>query len=269
MLELLITIFVLLIGMVGIMGLFPVGVHLSRQSSEDIIGAMTAQIGLAAVRCEPNLHQRVRPYSSENTSGDVLGWDGSAARGVDGIYGWVSNTFPAGNLGVDEMEVAEAPGSRDINIQARDGPGADNLALMLITSGRAQWKLYRLDRQSQTGGPRFASTGSGVADFPADGVVHGDQFRLIGARAGNNVWATVPAGFYGTGSGPPSGGYVLGTGAARNYGYLAIVSQVHGLSGAYRVDIIVYHNYDSSLPPEGNRPAVGCFTTIVSGDMLQ
>lgn len=265
-LELLITIFVLLIGMVGIMGVFPVGVRLSRRSSEDIIGAMTAEIGLAAVRCQPNLLKRVKAYSDKNTDGDVLGWD-STEGGVAGIYGTVQNVAPAGGLGPDQIEVIADPGGRDISISRKNG--GDDLALMLITSGQAQWKLYRLDAGSQVSGPQFASTANGVTNFAEDGVQSGDKFRLLGASSSDHVWATVPAWFYGSGSGPPSGGYVVGQGAAKNYGYLALVSRVHDLAGAYRVDILVYKAYEKMTPPEGNRPAVGCYTTIVSESMLQ
>lgn len=253
MLELLITIFVLLIGMVGIMGLFPVGVRLSRQSSVDIVGAMTAQIGLAAVRVEHNL--------LDHLENDVLGWDGDEerAKGVDGIIGNVAKTAadPAGGLADFRIEANLSTADYRDNDEIEAGDGSDeNRALMLMTSGRAQWKVYRLSRAA-------GAYECQVADFPADGVEPGDQFRLIGARCNNHVWATVPAGFF---DNPP---HELGTGAAQGYGYLAIVSQAYGLSNAYRVDVLVYQNYDSTLPPEANRPAVGCYTTIISGDMLR
>ena len=67
----------------------------------------------------------------------------------------------------------------------------------------------------------------------------------------------------------PSGGYVLGPGAVKGYGYLAIITPVYDEDDSYQVDILVYKAYDEFQAPEGNQPAVACFSTVLSGDMLR
>ncbi len=143
----------------------------------------------------------------------------------------------------------------------------NDCALMLMTSGKAQWKLYRLDDETVFSPAMIASTVNGYTDFPADGVQAGDNFKLIGARDIHHVWVTAPERFYGDG-GPPAS-YRLGKGAANGYGYLAIIQRVSGSATAFRVHILVYRNYDESLPPEGNTPAIACYTTILSSDALR
>jgi len=292
-LELLITIFVLLIGVTGIMGLFPVGVKLSQMSCDDVISSMTAQNALAAVRLQSGLLDRVKPYHEiDNLNGDVLCWTGPTTKASDGIgdiTGTVQNTgseAPGDPLGVGKIEVAFDAGStagkhgtRELNIKS--ATSFDNAAphndcgLLLMTSGRAMWKLYRLDNDSSISGSKFGATVSG-ANFPADGLLSGDSFRLIGARsdgkAGGSpywpIWATVPANFYGSASGPATT-FTLGKGAADGYGYLAIATRVPGLDNSFRVDVLVYKGYDRTQPPERNDPAVACYSTILSGDMFR
>jgi hypothetical protein len=144
----------------------------------------------------------------------------------------------------------------------------DNCALLLMTSGNAQNKLYRLDAGTEASPPTFESVGNNCTDFVRHGVSAGDEYRLIGARDVSKRWVTVPEGFYGDGVGPP-GTYELGEGVTPGYGYLAIISRVRNSADTFRIDILVYKGYDESMPPEGNRPAVACYTTILSGEGLQ
>jgi Tfp pilus assembly protein PilV len=432
-LEVLVSIFVLLIGVTGVIALFPVGVRLSQQAADDVLSAMTAQNALAAVLAEPGLRNRVRAYvpagqPNENPDGDVTGWDGSTLKGLDGITANITAVSPDSGLGPTAVKVAlesvagsmptignlgfESPsfsgwkywhnmtstektntiwaaenlfvisasggiwsassasspsGGRYAGLQLAssvsqaisgfevgkiyrisfyeayrvatlsgndlgvfldssriyyrasitdgtwrlrntntfvatqtahtirfqstnplgsdrttlidgisitplaqealslavhgDGSSGDNRALMLMTSGQAQQKLYRLVTSSQPNQPVLESVAE--ANFPFDDVKAGDEFRLLGARDVNNAWATVPAGFY-----KVTGPFHLGRGAVEGYGYLAIITRLEGQDDTFRVDILVYKGYNSSLPPEGNLPAVACYTTIVSGDML-
>lgn len=256
MLELLITIFVLLIGVTGVMGLFPVGVKLSQLSCDDIAGSMTAQRALAAVRLQPNLLRSVRPYTDENTFGDVLGWKNDQSMGVEGLNGSIGTVV---NETVVQPSLGNTAGR---TLDAKDND--DNRALLLMTSGRATWKVYRLDKSSSLSQFSSGATVSPCTAFKGDDVESGDSFRLLGARSEGHIWATVPAG--GISSLPP---FTLGEGVVKGYGYLAIVTRVHGYTNSFRVDILIYNGYDKLLPTEGNRPAVACYTTILSGDMLQ
>ncbi len=268
MLEVLIAIFVLLIGITGVYALFPVGVRLSQKSSDDIISAMTAQNALAAIRVQTGLLDRVQPYTGSNTSGDVLGWINSASEGIDGITDQiidnVGSSAPGDELGLEELEFH--PGSEEM-FNVKDGSAGNYCALMLITSGNAMWKLYRLDRASSYSPGKVVSTQTGCTNFPADGVKAGDTFRLLGALDNNGVWATAPTQFYANGL--SSGSYTLGTGAADNYRYLALINRVSNSTATFRVHILVYKGYDQELPPEGNLPAVACYTTVLSADMLR
>jgi hypothetical protein len=65
-----------------------------------------------------------------------------------------------------------------------------------------------------------------------------------------------------------TGSFHLGRGVVEGYGYLAIVTRLEGQDDTFRVDILVYKGYNSTLPPEANLPPVAVFSTIVSGDML-
>ena len=144
----------------------------------------------------------------------------------------------------------------------------NDCALLLMTGGAASWKLYRLDSGSSIAGSKFVSTENGFTDFPKDELKTGDAFRLIGARSTSHVWATVPDQFFGDGTSDPSS-YQLGAGAVSGYGYLAILTRVKDRADTFRIDILIYKNYDASRPPEGNAPAVWCYTTILSSDMLK
>lgn len=269
-LELLVTVFVLLIGIMGVIALFPVGVKLSHESTDDVISAMTAQNALAAVRCRAGLLSRVSAYlETDNEDGDVLGWDTGVSTGVEGMTGTV--TAVGGTVIASAVEVSsELLSGRSFDVS--DDDKAD-CGLLLLTSGRAQWKLYRLDgKDGTTDGstispPRLVSK-TNLADFPQDGVQVGDEFRIIGARDDGHQWATVPRQFYGDGGSAPSS-YVLGQGAAPGYGYLAIVTRLEDSTTTFRVDVLVYKAYDKTLPPEGNLPAVACYTTMMSSSMLQ
>jgi len=105
-LEVLISIFVLLIGITGVIALFPVGVRLSQMGSDDIISAMTAQNALAAVRCQTGLLNRVKPFVDvDNPDGDVLGWTGTQSKGVEKVTGAVVNVG-TDNPGFDRLGVS-------------------------------------------------------------------------------------------------------------------------------------------------------------------
>jgi Tfp pilus assembly protein PilV len=270
-LEVLISIFVLLVGVMGIMALFPVGVRFSQMSSDDAISAMTAQNALAAVRVQVGLLERVEPHPGANLKGDVLSWLSDASRGIDGGEGSVDTDGVADEFNTGDpdrfthMGVAFGTGTDSNTFVVRGGAATeDDRGLMLVTSGKAMWKLYRLDRDTDYGSSKVTSTNNGDTNFPGDGIEEGDEFRLLGARSDNHEWATVPARFYE--DGPP---YTLGEGAASGYGYLAIVNRVAGVAQAYRVTILVYKGYDEDLPPEANEPAIACYVTILSSDLLR
>ncbi len=267
-LEVLIAVFVLLFGMTGVIALFPVGVRFSEKSADDVISSMTAQNALAAVRVQLGLGDRVAPYTATNTDGDVLSWKDGASRGVDGGKGSIvtvrdefgTNTNRYTHLGVTYVGSAvDVDTFKDRVFADTD----DDRALMLMTSGKATWKLYRLDRDS-TVNSQVSSTKNGVTNFPGDGILKDDDVQLIGARDDVGEWATVPARFYE--SGAP---YTLGKGSVDGYGYLAIINRVEDNDLAYRVTILVYKGYNEELPPEGNKPAVACYVTILSGDLLR
>ena len=269
-LEILIAIFVMLIGITGVVALFPVGVRLSQMSADDVISAMTAQNALAAVRLQSGLLNRVKPYvADDNESGDVTAWNGTKSECVEGFTGSVANVgTPAPGDTKLQVTCAGVDG-RSLDVRAAGGGRemGDNCALVLMTSGNVLWKLYRLDKNATL--TQFASgaTVSTCTNFPADAIVTGDTFRLIGARDANKVLATVPEDFYG--SGPLDPPYELGQGAVKEYGYLAIITRVKESTSTFRVDILVFKGYDKSLPPEGNLPAIACYTTILSSDMLK
>jgi Tfp pilus assembly protein PilV len=266
-LEVMVSLVVLLFGATGAIALFPVGVRLNRTATDDVLSAMTAQNALAAVLTEPGLRDRVRTYvaageAGENANGDVLGWATDAAkRGVEGLAGTVVAVGSSTSL---QMTFDNATG-RTLAVKDADG---DNhfCGLMLMANGPAANKLYRLGEGSSISGGQLVS---GVAEtrFDTDRIAENGAFRIIGARDRAGQFATVPADFYNhaNGSIPP---FHPGRGAAEGYGYLAVVTRLEGQDDTFRVDILVYKGYDSGLPPEGNLPAVACYTTIVSGDML-
>jgi hypothetical protein len=130
-----------------------------------------------------------------------------------------------------------------------------------MIDGPAANKLYRLDDGSSLSGELVSDIDETKFEF--DGIANTNNFRLLGARDESSEWATVPAGFL-----KVTGTFHLGRGAVEGYGYLAIITRLEGQDDTFRVDILVYKGYNSSLPPEGNLPAVACYTTIVSGDML-
>lgn len=101
-LEVLLAIFVLLIGVTGVLALFPVGVKLNHDSNDQVIAAMTAQNALAALRAEVGIVVRAKGWTTTNTSGDVLNWDGTISRGVDTCGGTVSTV--GGTLLDDRVE---------------------------------------------------------------------------------------------------------------------------------------------------------------------
>ena len=47
------------------------------------------------------------------------------------------------------------------------------------------------------------------------------------------------------------------------------MTRVKDSTAAFRITVLVYKGYDKSLPPEGNLPAVACYSTILSQSMLQ
>jgi len=432
-LEVLVSIFVLLIGVTGVIALFPVGVRLSQQAADDVLSAMTAQNALAAVLAEPGLRARCRAYDPDtNPTGDVTGWDGSTLKGLDGISSDINIVAPEGNVnqidvvtlpivrnggfkapsvgtgwmftsgyeGYDGQQMtaaqltafaweggnlvvsgnnntwkgpnnnvgaqfaalqqtrnmtqsisgfqvgqtyqfsfreasrlnhADGPTALTVSIDGvtpalytrgqtasdlswtarttnsfvatqnthvlrlattatthmyttliddvrisgvgqvlfpdvhTDGGSTGDLALMQMLSGQALNKIYRVRKASDPTKPVVELAGG--ANLPFDGVKAGDGFRLLGARDTNNAWATVPANFYeGAGGGSPP--FHLGRGAVEGYGYLAVVTRLEGQDDTFRVDILVYKGYNSTLPPEANLPPVAVFSTIVSGDML-
>jgi hypothetical protein len=168
-----------------------------------------------------------------------------------------------------EYPADSGPGTTvfDVKDQADDH---DDCALLLITTGKGRCKLYRLGSETDANPPTFEPTEPGCVNFFADELSMGDTFRLVGARSANGEWATVPPQFFGDGTGPPPGSrYRLGEGATPEYGYLAIVSRLRDTEDTFRVDILVYKGYEETLPPEGNLPAVACYTTILSGGVLQ
>jgi len=261
-LEVLMAIFVMLIGITGVMALFPVGVQLSQEGADDILSAMTVQNALAAIRVEPGLRNRIKGYVlGQYDDGDVLAWKDGASEGVDGITGTVSV------LGSDawSLEVSWS-GVSGRTLAEKDAGGTvpprSYRALMLLTSGQAAGKICRLDQTTDLASSSLVSEAS-YTDFSADGVVAGDKFQLIGARDDDGTWATVPAGFY-----DESDGYQLGSGAAAGYGYLAIVTRRVDNPDTVRIDVLVFKGYDKTLPPEGNLPAVAYYTTYWSMDML-
>jgi len=502
-LEVLLAIFVLLIGVSGVLTLFPVGVRLSQESNDQILAAMTAQNALAAVRAEVGIVERAKPWTASNTNGDVLNWDGTKARGIDtcgglvtrvggtllddrlearytvagvtasgasdislstnvlgpGQYGdgwnnssgngtvelvrFIANSSSnpyyvtytragatlnvggmvmagstAGNLGSDihgrgstmwlpgdgqtpdpplgnaggkgigahanwmvtfdldkirTVHFANAPGGFSFNGKfgmngygsgtEKVNPGSnrvygyvfldgtlawtsapqwatttsypptasgspsspvaldipadkryltlailngdnsssyddgtfrdatirlttvtyawllnpklatgetykDDSAIMLMTSGNAINKPYRLDRYSTLSPSVAASWLPGCTSFPGDGVASTDTFKLVGARSLSHEWLTVPRQFYGNGSVNPAK-YVLGKGAAEGYGYLVIVNRVADSVTTFNVHILVYKGYDETLPPEANAPPIAYFTTILSDTLLR
>lgn len=276
-LEVLIAVFVLLVGVTGVIALFPIGVRFSQMSADDVVSAMTAQNALAAVRVQKDLLERLDGYTTTNENGDVLWWTGSGgiSKGIDNVTGTVKTVYSElGNP--DELThiqvFFEDTPSGCFKARATNGSATaqDNCALLLMTSGKAAWKLYRLDTGSSYTNSELWSLGHDT-NFPGDGIKEGvdeegDGFRLIGARDKTHRWATLPDRFYEDG---PSSGYKLGQGSAEGYGYLAIINRVSGISRAYRVTILVYKGYDEDLPPEANQPAIGCYATILSADMLR
>ena len=270
-LEVLISIFVLLIGITGITALFPVGARLSKMSTDDATSAMTVMNAIAAVRAQQGLLDRLAPYEVKDT-GDVLGWTGEHSEGVDGITGDVDTVSDEFDLGVPDRHTHigatfhDATATRfNVMIESGNQEDEDDRGLMFFTSGNALWKLYRLGKDTSYTNSKVACTLFLDTNLPGDGVKPGDTFRVIGARDKNHEWVTVPENFFKK----PSGYYELGKGAAEGYGYLAILNRVKGSSNAYRVIVLVYKGYDKDLPTEGNLPAIGCYGTILSGGMLQ
>jgi hypothetical protein len=269
-LEILVAIFVMLIGVTGVMSLFPVGVKLSQTSTDDVYSAITAQNALAEVRIQTGLLTRLRPFGEDggdaSDEGDVLCWASGESKGVDGITGTIQNVDPI-TLGPTKVEV----NCTDLDgrtFAVKDGSG-DGYALMMMTSGDAQWKLYRLDLDDYTANSTVGSVNNGCTNFPEDGVESGDAFRLLGCKDQDGVWATIPELFYTDASGTDRTTFNLGPGAVKGYGYLAILTRVKDLSSTYRVDILVFKGYDKALPPEGNLSAVACYTTMLSSEMLR
>lgn len=277
--EVLMAILVMLIGTTGVIALFPVGVRLNQQAADDIICAMTVQNALAAVRVEPGLRNRVRAYVADQyPNGDVLAWDGTQSRGIDGYTGSLStpSSSTPNCIGFSGMTPTGYATMFDVKQQGTlSAIKANDCALLLVTSGRAAPKLYRLDaassdpngRYTNFGSSRFGSVANGYTHFFGDGIVAGDTFRLLGARDERGIWATVPAGFYADISGPKTV-FNLGQGATEGYGYLAIVTRRRTDPNTVRIDVLVYKGYDRTLPPEGNLPAVAHYTTYWPLEML-
>jgi len=277
MLEVLIAVFVLLVGITGVIALFPIGVRFSQMSADDVASAMTAQNALAAIRVQDGLLERLDGYASTNKTGDVLWWTGAGgiSKGVDDVTGTVKTVYSPSGSPDDLMHIQvffEGTPSGCFKVRASNGTATaqDDCALLLMTSGKAAWKLYRLDTGSSYTNSELWSRAH-ETNFPEDGIKggsdeEGDEFRLIGARDEGHHWVTVPDRFYEDGA---ASGYVLGKGAAEGYGYLAIINRASGISRAYRVTILVYKGYDEDLPPEANLPAIGCYATILSADVLR
>jgi Tfp pilus assembly protein PilV len=277
-LEVLVSIFVLLIGVTGVLALFPVGVRLSQLAADDVLSAMTAQNALAAVRAEPGLRERVKMYvasgePSPNPNGDVLAWaTDSKERGPEHISGGIV-TLAAQSLQVN----FDADTGRTLNTikitggvpDPTDNMAADDCALLLINSGKAAWKVYRLTSGSSLSGS--VNSTKPETNFLIDNinasVGSGDECILVGARDKDGEYATVPKDFYNHSSVSPP--YYLGRGAVEGYGYLAILTRLYGQEDTFRIDILVYKGYNRQLPPEGNLPAIACYATILSGDALQ
>jgi len=263
-LEVLVSIFVLLIGITGVVSLFPIGVRLSQMSTDDVVSAMTFQNAIAAVRVYSNLLDRVLPYDANHPLGDVLAWAAGESDGIDGINGVVGN--PPSDTEFDpDFSTGDDGGGRTLDVKDAN---KDDCALLLMTSGRAAWKLYRLGKDASNNPSDLSTfisgpTVSGCTDFTIDGVQQGDRFMLLGARDENHHWATIPFGFY-----DGAGLYQLGAGAAEGYGYLAIINRVHDSTTSFRVHVLVYKGYDNGLPPEANAPAVAYYTMIMSSDMF-
>lgn len=277
--EVLMALFVMLIGMTGVIALFPVGVQLNQLAADDIVSAMTVQNALAAVRLEPGLRNRVMAYvATSYPNGDVLAWNGTQSQGIDGYTGTLStpSSSTPRRVGFSTMSPVGSATMFDVKQQGTTSAiKANDCALLLVTSGKAALKLYRLDASNSDptgtytnfGNSRFGSVANGYTDFFRDGIVADDTFRLLGARDERGIWATVPAGFYADASGPRTI-FNLGQGATEGYGYLAIVTRRRSDPTTVRIDVLVYKGYDRTLPPEGNLPAVAHYTTYWPMEML-
>jgi len=263
-LEVLVSIFVLLIGITGVVSLFPIGVRLSQMSTDDVVSAMTFQNAVAAARVYVNLLDRVLPYDADHPLGDVLAWADGESDGIDGIKGVVGSAPSATEFDPDFL-TGDDGGGRTLDVSDAN---KDDCALLLMTSGRAAWKLYRLGKDASNNPSDLSTfisgpTVSGCTDFTTDGVREDDSFILLGARDENHHWATIPFGFY-----DGAGLYQLGAGAAEGYGYLAIINRVQDSVTSFRLHVLVFKGYDNGLPPEANAPAVAYYTMIMSGDLL-
>jgi len=102
LMEILIAMGVLLVGLAGILALFPTGLNAARQAMEDTNSALIAESVYAALRASA---QRTAPYDGSTGSGKMVFFFDGINTSTQSIYPSANNTFfrkdpPSGTVGM-------------------------------------------------------------------------------------------------------------------------------------------------------------------------
>lgn len=248
LMEVVIAIFVLTVGVLSIIALFPAGYRLSQQAFDRTIGALAARDARARIMAEAKRGGfSFPPYTQ------TLGTVAEAQR-----VGSVSRVYSS---------------QLECRVRGDEVPtwsvSLSNYYLV-ITSGTAAGGVYRI---TGTGGGRV--TCSGVTfrtstSTTGEPVRVGDHFAIIGSTSGTRCY---PSNFLSSsGSGRTIPIATEGETKSRadwTYSYGCIISadvnpSTEGARHLHRVDVFVYQNFDDSKPVEQqpNRPVAHYVTYI-------
>lgn len=266
LIEILMAVFILVIGILGIVSLFPVGLDASRRVYETSAASITARSALMYLQLECESPGSDASWVFPTTYHEN---EDAAIRRVNPV-------------GVIESDPDAVTGWQWLKCQTlyegRASPGRDpgwgdtawNNHVLIMLSGNAEGKVYQItdtDDDEDGGAPTTNydllkcddSVNFGQEPY---NVVAGDVFTIIG----NNSHAadplrptgpvcTVPADFFDSGTTYPGC-------ASAEYTYACILSGWrNGLPGLARVDVLVFRHFVAGARPEAveNRPAVQHF----------
>jgi len=263
LIEVVIAIFVLSVGILGIMSLFPAGYRLTRMSVERSVAALAARHALARVVGKT----------------DQLDFDLDPATEP---LSYVAEAYRVGTIKAVTQTMLTCKVLGNIT------PGWPSLNgyYLVMTSGSAEGHFYKINTNTSTANGQDVTfqdsiqfrTGQSRKDEP---VRVGDHFAVIGCKTGTDRFParfiddtvtsaglrTIPVATYGSPDAPRDGW---------RYSYGCILSAPPPeMTGTFRLDIFVYRGFpykcpetvDSQkvIPKQTNQLTIGHYVAYMSG----
>ena len=266
--EVVIAIFVLTVGVIGIISLFPAGYKLGQQAFDRSVASLAARdalvriMGAARSAADPDTF-----YPDTTSTSETL------------CYRKVTERERVGTVYAVNAHTLEC------NAGPNTGPSrwASNYVAgyyCVMTSGTATGRAYLINSSTYSSTTKrgiltFSSSGTHAVTFrtvgstTGDTVRVGDHFAIIGSKTGRKCY---PTNFLSAGSSNRTaeiathGKALRGSGTMWEYGYGCIITPPSDeMRGIYRVDVFVYRGFDptGTLEQQEHSPA-GHFVTYLA-----